>query len=95
MYNHNSVDFFRFSDRYEDVFLEDNHYLYACAEPYNQAYYLTVCEYHKLPDNTWLKYDYSSADAAYLSALKPAPYEDTIAILTIETREQLEDVNHE
>ena len=72
----NYVEFFRFSDGYEDVFCEDNHYLYVCAEPFNWAYMLACNPYEKVTDrDEWLRHDTDGADTEYLQTLKPAPEE--------------------
>lgn len=86
MSGHNYVDFFRFSDKYEDVFIEDNHYLYAIAEPYNWPYMMTVREYRKLDDKTYLSCEWSGADTEYLQTLEQASLEISHDILKIESQ---------
>ena len=86
---HNTVDFFRFTDRYEDVFVEDGRYLYACAEPYNNAYMLACNEYTPMGDQ-WLRGDTCSADAGYLAGLEPAPPETAASIIKAETIHKLQ-----
>lgn len=70
---HNSVNFFRFGDHYYDVFIEDDHYLYAEAEPWNWAYLMTCKPYKKIDNGEWLLYDYVGADTEYLNGLERAP----------------------
>lgn len=81
----NYVDFFRFSDQYEDVFYEDGRYLYACAEPFNRAYYLAVREYSILSNGELIRFDCSGADVNYLESLEPAPVEIAKRIIDNET----------
>lgn len=81
----NYVDFFRFSDQYEYVFCEDGRYLYACAEPFNRAYYLAVREYSILSNGELIRFDCSGADVNYLESLKPAPVEIAKRIIDNET----------
>ena len=86
---HNTVDFFRFCDHYEDVFIEDDHYLYACAEPFGWAHMLVCNEYNDLEDSGWMRGDTSGADAEYLMTLEPAPVEIALEVIRIETRREL------
>lgn len=57
----NYVEFFRFCDKYEDVFIEDDHYLYASAEPFNWAYMLACCPYYKV-DGGFMPGEFAGAD---------------------------------
>lgn len=90
-----STDVFRFSDSYEDVFVEDGHYLYACNEPFDRAYMLACNEYHT--DDTqgnpiewcFVRYDTSGADVEYLRSLQHAPADVARAVIVIETRRML------
>lgn len=79
----NWVDFFRYSGKYEDVFVEDDHYLYACAEPYSWAYMLCVNEYH-LNNGELIRHDCSGAGVNYLQTLKPAAHAIAERILSYE-----------
>ena len=81
---HNYVDGFRFSDQYEDVFIEDDHYLYACAEPFNWAHYLTVNSYRKLDNGSFLREDTAGADTQYLDTLIKAPVDIAEQIIRME-----------
>lgn len=83
---HNYIEFFRFSDKYEDVFIEDNHYLYACAEP-NGWTYMFYCNVYRITDaGELIREDGASADAAYLKKLTPAPPDIAAQIIKAETR---------
>lgn len=97
----NYVDFFRFSDKYEDVFIEGDHLLYTCAEPHGWAYVLGVCEYKGVisccelfdpqkPETVenvreWIISDYAGADVEYLQKLTPAPPAVAAAVIKAET----------
>lgn len=74
---HNTVDFFRYGDKYYDVFIEEDHYLYVEAEPWNWAHLVTCIPYKKIKNlsgtEEWLMYEYSGASTEYLETLKPAP----------------------
>ena len=76
----NCVDFFRF-DGYEDVFIEDGHYLYACAEPYGWAYLVTVVDY----DKKGIRGETAGADTKYLERLPMADRDDALTIIEKET----------
>lgn len=81
----NTIEFFRFSDKYEDVFIEDNHYLYACAEPNGWAY-MFCCNVYRITDaGELIREDGASADAAYLEKLTPAPPDIAARIIKAET----------
>lgn len=82
----NYVDFFRFSDKYEDVFEEGGRYLYACAEPHGWAHLLSVNEYAITETGELIRYDGAGADVEYLASLKPAAPEIAARIIKNETR---------
>lgn len=82
-------ELFRFSDHYEDVFMEDGNYLYACAEAFDYDGSYTVREYHKLDNGYWLKYDHAGADYAYLTKLDHAPYDAAKDVMTMETQDYI------
>lgn len=63
---------FRFSDNYEDVFVEDDHYIYACAEPFGWPYLLAANEYHEASDHALIRHDGCGASLEYLQMLTPA-----------------------
>ena len=70
----NYCEFFRFDDRYCDVFEEEpGRYLYAEAEFWNYAGMLTCKEYVPAAGGGWIVSSYSGADTAYLASLEPAP----------------------
>ena len=81
----NQVTFFRYGNKFYDVFIEDDHYLYAEATPWNRAYYLSVRDY-KILDNDLLVGTYSGADTEYLQNLKPAPHDVASEIIGNEIR---------
>lgn len=92
---HNSVDFFRFGNKYYDVFIESDtgHYLFAEAEPFNWAHMLTCNEYIYENDNItgkpyMIRYDTTSADTDYLQSLEPAPYDVAAHIIGNEIRRE-------
>lgn len=82
---------FRFSDGFEDVFVEDNHYLYACNEPFDYAHMRACNEYHADKTDadpmkwTLTRYDTSGADLAYLRTLQHAPADVARAVIMGET----------
>lgn len=84
--NANYVDFFRFNDGYEDVFVEDDGYLYACADPFGWAHMLCCREVRTAVDLFGNECIYpqaiNGADWQYLETLEPAP--DDIARRIIE-----------
>ena len=80
----NYVTFFRFNDRLEDVFVEDDHYLYAEAEPFGWAYLLVCRPYTVADDGTLIRGDAAGADCAYLESLAPADEELAKAIIANE-----------
>ena len=88
-------DVFRFSDGYEDVFMEDGHYLYTCNEPFDYAHMRACNEYHADAADadpmkwTFTRYDTSGADLAYLRSLQHAPASIARAIILVETRRAL------
>lgn len=95
------VDFFRFTDNTEDVFLEgENRYLYVCAEPFDRAYMLASNEYRRLcglepgdaNPQTWnfVRYDTAGASVEYLQTLTPAPVDVARAVIMCETRRALQ-----
>jgi len=73
----NYCEFFRFDDQYCDVFIEDGHYLYAEADPFQWFHFLTVNEWHATRnlhgETEWIRHDAAGADTAYLETLEPAP----------------------
>ena len=73
----NYCEFFRFDDQFCDVFIEDNHYLYVEATPYNWPYLLQCNEYHTARNlhgiTEFVRYDASGADTEYLQGLEYAP----------------------
>ncbi len=74
----NYCEFFRFNDRYCDVFEEEpGRYLYVCAEPFNWPYLLECNEWRatrNLSGQTeWIRYDATGADTAYLETIEYAP----------------------
>lgn len=70
----NHWNYLRF-DEYQDVFIEDGHFLYVECTPWNQAYLLACREYRVLPDGTFLVGSWSGADCEYLRSLNTAPHE--------------------
>lgn len=96
----NYVDFFRYSDKWEDVFVERNDdgtvvYLYVCAEPHNWAYMLSAREYRPLigyygERTGWLPCEHTSASANYLQTLEPAPDEIARELIWLETRDRIQ-----
>lgn len=98
----NYCEFFRFHDGYCDVFVEDDHLLYAEMEAYyNRHPFVATCKEYKpagVDDVYSFKYDmngfivsdYAGADVEYLQTLTPA--HETIAreIIASEERYTLE-----
>ena len=84
----NYVDFYRFSDRTEDVFIEDDHYLYASAEPFDWAY-MMACRPYYGSDGSYTLGEYAGADVQYLQSLVPADETTAAQIILIETKEYL------
>lgn len=84
---HNYVTFFRFNERYEDVFIEDDHFLYACAEPFGW-HYLMACNVYRDCGNgiDWIREDTVGADTVYLDGLERADEETALAIIAMERR---------
>lgn len=89
----NTIEFFRFvggeevnSNGHEDVFIEDDHYLYAEAEPMNWAYMFYVREYI-LNGDKYIRGEANSADTQYLDKLQRADVETAKKIIEIERRE--------
>lgn len=68
----NYVDFFRCHDKYDDVFIEGDHYLYAETEPVGWADVLVCYEYQITADG-FLRGETISHDVAYLQRLEYAP----------------------
>ena len=81
MYNH--VDFYRYHDKTEDVFLEDGHLLYASAEPFEWAHRLACVTYYQDSSGALTRGETVGADVGYLDSLEPAP--DDVARKVIET----------
>lgn len=76
----NYCEFFRFDDRFADVFEEEpGRYLYACAEPFGWPYMLACNEWRAAEDmggrTVWTRCDTVGADAEYLQTLEYAPEE--------------------
>ena len=86
----NYCEFFRFNCNYCDVFTEDDHYLYAEAEPHGWAHMLACREYKPAHDGGWSVSAYDGADTAYLASLEPAPEDIAQAIIASEERYTLE-----
>lgn len=86
----NYCEFFRFHNRYCDVFCEDDHYLYASAEPFGWPHCLACKEFKPTGNNGWIVSPYDGADAAYLASLEPAPEDIAQAIIDSEERYTLE-----
>lgn len=82
----NYVEFFRFNDGYEDVFIEDGHFLYACAEPFGWAHMMACNVYKKAKLGIWLRYDTVGADTLYLDSLERADEETALEIIALERR---------
>lgn len=80
-------ELFRFTDHYEDVFIDGENYLYACAESFDYNGSYTIREYEKLDNDYWLKYDHEGASYAYLKKLEHAPYDIVKDVMTMETRD--------
>lgn len=97
----NTIEFFRFN-KYEDVFIEGDHLLYACADNFGRPYMFAVCEYtgflsefvrfdNEFPEDVedvaeWVISDYSGADIQYLENLTPAHPFIAAAVINSETR---------
>lgn len=77
---------FRFSDNYEDVFVEDDHYLYVCAEPFNWHYMLAANEYHESKDHALIRHDGCGASLEYIRSLTPAKEHIARRIIECETK---------
>lgn len=93
----NYVDFYRFCNRTEDVFIEDDHYLYASAEPFDWAY-MMACRPYYGSDGAFILGDYVGADVQYLSSLVPADETTAAQIILFEAKEYLrhcEDMDEE
>jgi len=87
----NYCEFFRFNDQYCDVFEEEpGRYLYAEAEFWNYAGFLTCKEYAPTENGGWIVSSYAGADSAYLASLEPAPADIARAIIASEERYMLE-----
>ena len=80
----NWVDFFRFNNGYEDVFIEDDHYLYASAEPFGWAYLMACVPYKLISGKGFIRGDPVGRDAAYLNSLEWVDYTTASAIVGIE-----------
>ena len=85
----NYCEFFRFDNRYCDVFKEDDHYLYAEAEPWNMPYYLTCKEFMPNGDG-FIVSCYGPADVEYLNSLEYAPEDIAQKVIASEERYTLE-----
>lgn len=87
----NYCEFFRFNDGSCDVFLEDDHYLYACAEPYSYTLPFTCKEYKRATHGYgYIVSGYAGADHQYLETLEHAPEAYARAIIASEERYTLE-----
>lgn len=87
----NFCEFFRFNDRYCDVFEEEpGRYLYAECEPFNWAHLLTCKEFTPADNGGYIVGPYCGASAEYLHELEPAPVEIARAIIASEERYTLE-----
>lgn len=89
----NYCEFFRFDNRYCDVFIEDDHFLYAEAEYGNYAGYLLCREWHAVKnlhgDCELIRHDMANADTAYLETLEPAPADIAAQIIVNEYAREL------
>lgn len=83
-------ELFRFTDHYEDVFIDGENYLYACAEAFDYNGSYTVCEYEKLDNDYWLTYDHAGASYAYLMSLDHAPYDVAKDVMIMEKKLAIE-----
>ena len=97
LYTTADVDPLRFSGNYEDVFIEDGHYLYVCREAGAYGHGYACNEYHKhgAADGdplTWLfvRYDTAETSVNYLRGLKHAPADVARAVIILETNRRLE-----
>lgn len=88
----NYCEFFRFNDQYCDVFEEEpGRYLYAEAEFWNYAGFLTCKEYAPASSGAgYIVGCYGPADTAYLESLEPAPVDIARDIIASEERYTLE-----
>lgn len=99
-------ELFRFNGGYCDVFMEDDHYLYAACEPYAMRHaFACTCKEYKIAGfndldiaefnpaackNGFVVSDYSGADIEYLQGLEYAPADIASAIIASEERYTLE-----
>ncbi len=95
----------RFSGSYEDVFVEDEHFLYACTEPgaYGYGY---ACNEYRVPGRAassllamknrdagswgWIRGDACETSGDYLRTLRHAPLDIARTVIMCETRRALE-----
>lgn len=63
---HNYVDFFRFNDKYDDVFINDGDYLYVQAEPFLWGYLLTSRPYITVSNDSGLSHACTLSDGTTL-----------------------------
>lgn len=89
----NYCEFFRFDDRYCDVFIEGDHYLYAVAEYGNYAGYLVCNEWHIVKNlsgkTEYIRHDTTNADTDYLQGLEYAPADIAADIIRREDAREL------
>lgn len=85
----NYCEFFRFNDRHCDVFIEDDHYLYAEAEPWDFAHNL-ACKEFRPNGGGFVVSCYNGASPEYLDSLEYAPEDMAQKIIASEERYTLE-----
>ena len=106
---YHSCELFRFNNGYCDVFIEDDHYLFAECECYYMRYpFPCTCKEYKrakLSDrdiaifsnnkNSFIVSDYAGASVEYLQTLEYAPEDIAAEIIASEERYTLECMAHE
>lgn len=80
----NYVDFYRYHDKTEDVFLEDGHLLYASAEPFGWAHHLACVTYYQDSNGALTRGETVGADVGYLDCLEPAPEATVFKVIEAE-----------
>ena len=73
---------------YESVYIEDDHYLHACHEPFGWAHLLCVREFHPVEGKPgeYIIGEAAGADCEYLLKLDDAPKNIAREIIWIDTK---------
>ena len=74
---------------YESVFIEDDHYLYACREPSGWAWYFACNVWRPIGNGEYIVEDTCGADYEYLAKLETAPIDVAAEIVWIDTKRVL------